>query len=255
MEYQQQTGDISARKISDFLSKAQYHKSIVYQEVYRHIDAEDQFAITLRVSRDAVAAISLNRSRRSFTEIDRELLNLAQPHLIQAYRNAETLARLRKPLAGMESLADALPLGLILLDRCFRILFSTERARKLLARHFHKTTSHRILPPTLRAWLAEASRLHGQLLPTATRVFSLSSPAGNLSIRGRRKLGCEDAMLLLQEVAPPHSAEGLRVLGLTVREAEVLFWVSQGKSNPEIAVILGAARCALEIFNTEPPEF
>lgn len=37
------------------------------------------------------------------------------------------------------------------------------------------------------------------------------------------------------------SAEPLRALGLTEREAEVLLWVAQGKSNAEIATILGAA--------------
>ena len=31
------------------------------------------------------------------------------------------------------------------------------------------------------------------------------------------------------------------MLGLTFREAEILFWVAQGKANAEIAVILGTA--------------
>ena len=35
------------------------------------------------------------------------------------------------------------------------------------------------------------------------------------------------------------SSEPLRELGLTQREAEVLLWVAQGKTNPEIGVILG----------------
>jgi DNA-binding CsgD family transcriptional regulator len=34
--------------------------------------------------------------------------------------------------------------------------------------------------------------------------------------------------------------EALASLGLTRREAEVLFWISQGKSNHDIGVILGA---------------
>ncbi len=37
------------------------------------------------------------------------------------------------------------------------------------------------------------------------------------------------------------SAAPLETLGLTPREAEVLLWVAQGKSNPEISTILGAA--------------
>jgi DNA-binding CsgD family transcriptional regulator len=36
------------------------------------------------------------------------------------------------------------------------------------------------------------------------------------------------------------SLEALTSLALTPREAEVLFWISQGKSNHDIGVILGA---------------
>jgi DNA-binding NarL/FixJ family response regulator len=35
------------------------------------------------------------------------------------------------------------------------------------------------------------------------------------------------------------SPESLEALGLTPREAEILFWVARGKTNPEIAMILG----------------
>ena len=43
--------------------------------------------------------------------------------------------------------------------------------------------------------------------------------------------------------APPEPIEPVRSrfqkLGLTVREADVLFWMTEGKQNPEIAIILG----------------
>jgi DNA-binding NarL/FixJ family response regulator len=42
------------------------------------------------------------------------------------------------------------------------------------------------------------------------------------------------------------SAEPLESLGLTPREAEVLLWVAQGKSNAEISVILGAAESTVK---------
>jgi DNA-binding NarL/FixJ family response regulator len=43
------------------------------------------------------------------------------------------------------------------------------------------------------------------------------------------------------------SAAPLEGLGLTPREAEVLLWVAQGKSNPEISAILGAAENTVKV--------
>lgn len=42
------------------------------------------------------------------------------------------------------------------------------------------------------------------------------------------------------------SADPLLSFGLTPREAEVLLWVAQGKSNAEISVILGAAEATIK---------
>ncbi len=44
--------------------------------------------------------------------------------------------------------------------------------------------------------------------------------------------------LLLRETVRELDARPLQSLGLTTREAEVLLWLSQGKSNSEIAIIL-----------------
>ena len=35
--------------------------------------------------------------------------------------------------------------------------------------------------------------------------------------------------------------KALLALGLTAREAEVLYWISEGKTNPEIAIILDSS--------------
>jgi len=43
------------------------------------------------------------------------------------------------------------------------------------------------------------------------------------------------------------SAVPLEGLGISPREAEVLLWVAQGKSNPEIAMILGAAENTIKV--------
>jgi len=45
----------------------------------------------------------------------------------------------------------------------------------------------------------------------------------------------------LAQPGPTDPQEPLRALGLTPRQAEVLHWVAQGKTNPEIGIILGVS--------------
>jgi DNA-binding response OmpR family regulator/DNA-binding CsgD family transcriptional regulator len=62
---------------------------------------------------------------------------------------------------------------------------------------------------------------------------------GALTVRQFTEPGRDDlVMLALEEEHAPPGPAALCALGLTARQAEVTYWVAQGKSNPEIGIIL-----------------
>ena len=75
----------------------------------------------------------------------------------------------------------------------------------------------------------------------------LTKPIGEADLISAIRTRLKRTSALAQPAAPAaalpdfSSAEPLRALGLTPREAEVLLWVAQGKSNPEIGSILGTS--------------
>ncbi len=74
------------------------------------------------------------------------------------------------------------------------------------------------------------------------RPLELATARGALVVTQRPAPG-EGQLLLLtlrERPAPPSPAQ-LAPLGLTPRETEILFWVAQGKTSPEIALILDTA--------------
>ncbi len=109
--------------------------------------------------------------------------------------------------------------------------FVTPRARGLLARYFGENAGSGLpqaLLELLRDWRGRQQKFEREFGTLAVRVFA--DPAAT-----------ESAMLLLEEHRIAGDYSPLRRLGLSDREAEVLFWMSEGKSNPEIALIIGAA--------------
>lgn len=82
----------------------------------------------------------------------------------------------------------------------------------------------------------------------------LTKPAGAEDVLGairsrlQRRQESERATLENVEVRPDFSSSApLEALGLTAREAEVLLWVAQGKSNSDIAGILGCAENTVKV--------
>ncbi len=69
-----------------------------------------------------------------------------------------------------------------------------------------------------------------------------------IRIRLQRKRQNERATLGRAQLRPNFSSsKPLETLGLTPREAEVLLWIAQGKSNADIATILGCAENTVKV--------
>ncbi len=71
-----------------------------------------------------------------------------------------------------------------------------------------------------------------------------------INVRLARRRANEAATLENVELTPNfESAEPLESLGLTPREAEVLLWIAQGKTNADIATILGCAENTIKVHS------
>ncbi|MBI2514432.1 MAG: response regulator [Opitutae bacterium] len=138
-------------------------------------------------------------------------------------QNAKLEAEIAVRLDAEAQLAHSLDRAVIIADGDGRVVFQTLAATHLLHRHLPQHA---------------AGRLPAELL-NGERV---ASGAGALLVQRFRGNGGEPMQVvhLAEESAPPGPAD-LVSLGLTPRQAEVLYWIAQGKTNGETAVILGTS--------------
>jgi DNA-binding CsgD family transcriptional regulator len=104
--------DGRALRFSDFITRRELHRLDLYREVYQPLGVEYQIAFTLPSSSHKVLGIALSRSKRDFTVTERDLLNLARPYLIQAYRNALAHTELARGAGRQILIEDLRALGL-----------------------------------------------------------------------------------------------------------------------------------------------
>ncbi len=183
--------------------------------------------------------LALHRGRRNFSERDRALLNVAWPHLFQAYQNANAVTRMRQELAAIENTLERLKQGVVRLAADGRVRFATARARRWLAEYSCSRPADR-LPEPLRRWAR-----HQDSLLSETDDASHPRQALVLERNGKRLVvrlvpDGHQRLLLFEEQRTAPQAQALEALGLTRREAEVLGWVAQGKTNAEIGIIVSA---------------
>lgn len=170
----------------------------------------------------------------------REVLARVRTHLRIALLQRDLAEEIAMRREAEEQLQDSLDRALLVAAVDGRIQFASRLARTLLAKHFHEPTTGCLPLPVRTALAALKNGGAGTEKHTTVEV----APGLALRLLGISGAGEPSVLELMdQEPAQP----GLLVpLGLTPREAEVLFWLSEGKTNAEIGLILNSSRRTVE---------
>lgn len=239
----QRTRDGRAYKISDFLTRHKFRRLGLYNEYYRRVGVERQIAFALPTLPALTLGIALNRERRDFSERERLLLNLLRPHLIQVYRNSEAVTLLRAELAALSRATDVSGRGVVVLTGKLRVSLMTARARELVSGYFGSLRGDQDrLPEVLQRWVRHQQQLFTVIssdVPGVREPLVMEGNKGQLVVRFFSDGPLP--FLLLDERETKLRPAALEPLGLSRREAEVLVWVAGGKSNEEVATILGVS--------------
>jgi DNA-binding NarL/FixJ family response regulator len=156
----------------------------------------------------------------------------------------EMLARIRVHLANArltQSARAALDVSgrfLLAVSRQGKIVWATPQAQKLLSDNLAAGTNDEfVLPSPMLQWLEQAQKGKAGSKTPAIASFPDNE---QLRLQYMGKLGPNEFLLrLAKDSGTNMPAEFSSELGLTTREGEVLSWLSKGKTNRDIAQILG----------------
>ena len=207
----QEDDHFEAIRLSDLLPQRALRRTSYHSHVLEPLGVTDQLGVAIPSPRTHAKRFLFDRVGGGFSTRDRLVLDFLQPHLKRLWRAAETRRRLRAALASLEWSCEHDPRGVALLDSGGRLEFVSPAARRLIRTYFMGQSATGVAP-ALGEWLESGS---------ATLVRRQADRRLTLDRSG-------DALLL----------EETRDELLTPREQEILAWVAEGKTNPEIAEIL-----------------
>ena len=239
--------DQRALKMSDLLSQGQFHRLELYDVVYRPARVEYLMTGGFEVSPAGdIVTLAFGREARDFTELERDLLNLLRPHLRQAYANADAMTSFQTQLERREQSLEGETNAAVVVVHDLAIKHSSKLATRWLSSFFEDEMGQGDkLPERLRRWVRFwQTSLEGRQSEVKPRApLTVESDQARLNIRMLETSQDGEVVLLLQHQVTRDCPEILqRRLGLGLREAEVLFWISKGKTSREIAAILSITR-------------
>jgi CheY-like chemotaxis protein/DNA-binding CsgD family transcriptional regulator len=125
-----------------------------------------------------------------------------------------------------------------------RLLWQTPLARELLQQYFTPAPPSGLAPAPVVSWLQR--HLKDAMQQVEPPRLSAELGARRLTFRLHQQIGEDEAggdwLIVMREVSDAAVIEAMSLsFKLTLREAEVLYWVVKGKINRDIADIVGAS--------------
>ncbi len=229
------TGGFPPLRTTDLVNARRFQRSAIYNEYYRRFNSRFQIEFTLPSDRNVCLVVALDRSDKNFSERDRAVLTLFHPHVAAVHRTAQKHLECK----ALEQCIDP-GRGVALLSPTGRVRYLSPSAPALFAKYFRAASAGK-LPEEIYRWLNYRRAVLERNDCSGPPLQPLVVECGFRRLEVEMQPQEDGARLLLNERRARLSPARLTALGLTARQAEVLYWITQGKTNPEIAIILGAS--------------
>jgi hypothetical protein len=152
---------VRAVTLSDLLPLHRWRKTELFNQAYSKLGMLEQMIGVLSFARPDLAGVIVNRSRRTFTERDRSVLNILRFHISEACRTAKMHAAIPLPPL-MEALEPLVGGSIIVLNTTGTFQFCSDLAQTYLETFFstEKPFSGG-LPLTVEKWVRQEITVFG----------------------------------------------------------------------------------------------
>ena len=233
-----------AFRLRDLAPREQFQQTGLYRNLYRFLGIEHQLLMLVASPDIYWRALVLNRRSHDFSEEEQLVLEVLWLHIMLAQRNLKRGARPREN--GQIEASVAAGSGVIVITSSGVVTLCSEQARIWLAEYFDALFLMRgvTLPAEVLQWarLRVERESRGMGLRVERRdPMVVTRGESCLVLDLNVDHGKNLHLITLEEVVLNAPAPALEALGLTRREAEVMSWVAQGKTNREVGLILGSS--------------
>jgi DNA-binding CsgD family transcriptional regulator len=230
---------------SDFYSERQYRDTEHYA-LYNELGGPIRDMIVALQAHPSGLLLNFGAARgKRYSDRDRLMFAAIAPHVFQASLNLKAFSDLSGEVHQLQSAIETVGRAVVIVSQDFRVTYASDRAALWMEEYFGDYSGN-ALPERVDSWLRRqlAKALTVDDVGTPTEALKVRGPAGFIVTR---LASLPNAwLLLLEREGCQLDSRTLQTLPITRREAEVLAYIANGKTNPEIATILGISRLTVK---------